>query len=110
MPTSGLATFEEPLALPRGDDAVEQALLRAAVVQIVIDDVVAERRTRDRTGLERRDRVAERGRETFGVRLVRVPLERRRQLQSLLDPVQAGGDQGREREIRVDVAAGDTRL
>src|SRR5437868_15229649 len=39
---SSLATFEEPLPLIGGDDLVEQRLLRPRVVEVVIDDVVAE--------------------------------------------------------------------
>src|SRR5213078_1661950 len=39
-----------------------------------------------------------------------VALERRRQLELLLDPVQAGGEQRGEGEVGVDVAARDPRL
>ena len=51
-----------------------------------------------------------RRREAIGVRLVRVPLEAGRQLELVLDSVQARRDHGREREVRVRVAAGDSRL
>src|SRR5579862_490332 len=104
------ATLEQPLALPGRDDAVEQPLLGPAVVQVVLDDGVAEGLTCDVPRLERRDRLAKRRREPLRIRLVRVALERRRQLEGLLDAVQPGGDQRREREIRVDVAAGYPRL
>src|SRR3954464_14498196 len=113
MPTRGRApsaTLEQPLALVAGDDLVEQPLLRARVVEVVVDDVVAERAPRERSLLERRDRLAQRRREPLRVRLVGVALERRRRLEPLLDPVDPGGEQRREREVRVDVAARDARL
>ncbi len=49
MPIRGLATFEESLPLVAGDDAIEQLLLGAPVVQVVVDDVVAERGSRKRS-------------------------------------------------------------
>src|SRR5438874_5900453 len=110
MPTIGLATFEESLPFPAGDDLVEEPLLGAAVVQVVLDDLVAERGARDVPLLERRDRLAQRRREALGVRLVGVPLERRRQLELLLDPVQPSREERGEREVWVHVAAGDARL
>ncbi len=51
-----------------------------------------------------------RRREPLGVRLVGVALQRRRRLQPLLDPVEAGRDHRRERQVGIDVAAGDPRL
>src|SRR5438046_1782578 len=110
MPTTGLTTFEESLAFPAGDDLVEQPLLGVTVVQVVVDDLVAERGARDMPLLERGDRLAQRRREALGIRLVGVPLERRRQLELLLDPVQPRRKQRGEREVRVDIAAGDARL
>src|SRR5579862_4509708 len=110
MPTSGLATLEEPLALPGRDDAVEEALLGPAVIQVVLHDLVAERSASDLPGLECCDRVAQRRRKALRVRLICVPLERRREFEALLDPVQTRGDQRREGEVRVDVAAGNARL
>ena len=89
---------------------VEQLLLGARVVEVVVDHLVAERRARHRAALERRDRLAQRVREAVGVGLVGVALERRRQLELLLDPVQAGRDDRREREIGIRVGAGDPRL
>jgi len=41
-PRAGSATFEEAFALVAGDHAVEELLLRAAVVEVVLDDLVAE--------------------------------------------------------------------
>jgi hypothetical protein len=52
-----LAALEESLALVAGDDRVEQPLLGARVVEVVVDDVVAERCPRHRARLERLDRV-----------------------------------------------------
>src|SRR5437763_5450108 len=110
MPMTGLATFEQPLSLVAGYDFVVEPLLDTTVVQIVVDHLVAEGGPRDRSAIERIDRVSQRGREPLGIRLVRVALERRRQLESLLEAVQACGDHRREREVRVDVASGDPRL
>src|SRR5918911_2555666 len=81
MPISGLATLEHPLPLVARHDLVEEPLLRAGVVQVVVDDLVAERGPRDRAGLERRDRLAQRGGEALRVGDVGVALQRRRQLE-----------------------------
>src|SRR3954452_12583301 len=105
-----LPTLEQSLALVAGDDAVEELLLGARVVEVVVDDVVAERRPRDLALLERGDRLAQRRREALRVGHVGVPLERRRRIEHLLDPVQARREQRREREVRVDVAAGNACL
>src|SRR6266550_1677184 len=110
MPTTGLTTFEQALPFPAGDDLIEEPLLGAAVVQVVVDDLVAERGARNVPLFERRDRLAQRRREALGIRLVGVPLERRRQLELLLDPVQPRREQCGEREVRVDITAGDARL
>src|SRR5205814_9482118 len=90
MPMSGraLPTLVKPRALPVRDDAVERFLLRPRVIQVVVDDVVAEGRPDDRPRLEGRDCFAQRGRESLDRRLVRVSLERRQQLQLVLDPVE----------------------
>src|SRR4051794_26646351 len=110
IPTKGLPTFEEPLALPVGDDGVEELLLDARVVQVVVDDLVTERSPCHATLLQRGGRLAQRRREAFRVRLVSVPLDRGRQLEPALDPVEARRDQRGDREVRVDVAAGNPRL
>src|SRR5438132_3720917 len=86
LTTAKLATLEEPLPLVAGDDLVEQPLLRAPVVEVVVDDLVAERRTCHRPRLQRRDGLAQRRREPLRVGLVRVPLERRRELELVPDP------------------------
>ena len=84
-------------------------LLRARVVQVVVDDLVAERLPRHRAVLERGDRLTQRVWETLRVRLVGVAFEWRRQLELVLDPVEAG-DERREREVRVGVSARDPRF
>src|SRR3954452_5304560 len=106
----GLATLEEPLALVARHDRVEEALLGARVVEVVVDYVVSERRARHGAVLECLDRLQEGVREALGVRLVRVPLERRRQLERILDAVEAGCQDGREGKVGIDVAARDSRL
>src|ERR687891_648882 len=110
IPMRGLATLEHPLALVAGHDLVEEALLGTSVVEVVLDDVVPERSSRHRPALERVDRLAQRVGEALGVRLVGVAFEGRWQLELVLDPVEAGCEQGREAQVRVDVAAGDARL
>ena len=98
-----LAAFIHALALVAGDRLVEEALLRARVVQVVVDDVVAEGGARHRPLLERRDRLAQRVGEALGVGLVGVALERRRQLELVLDPVA-----GRRRAARRRRGTGST--
>src|SRR5438105_8492897 len=105
MPMTGLATLVQPLAFVARDDLVEQTLLRTRVVEVVVDDVVAERRAGHRSLLERVGRLTERRGKALRVRLVRVALERRRQLEPLLDAVEPRRDQRRERQVRVDVTA-----
>src|ERR1043166_8170074 len=82
------ATLEHPLALVARDDLVEEALLGARVVEVVVDDLVAEKPARDLATLELPGRVAERVREAGHVRRVGVPLEGRPELEPFLDPVQ----------------------
>src|SRR5215210_2283828 len=106
----GSAALEQPLTLVAGNDLVEEALLRARIIEVVVDDVVAQRRAGDGAVFQRRDRLAQRMREALGVRFVRIALESRRQRRVVLDPVQAGRQQRREREVGIDVAAGNPRL
>src|SRR3954453_18487709 len=110
MPTTGLATLEHPLPLVLRYDLVEQTLLGARVVQVVVDHLVAEQRTCHSPALEPRDRLAHRRRKALDIGLVRVPLEGRPQLELLLDPVEARCKQRAEREIRIRVGARDARL
>src|SRR6478672_4884027 len=110
MPTTGLATLEHLLALVARDGLVEQPLLGTPVVEVVVDDVVTEGGAADRARLELGDRLAQRRRKALGIGLVRVALERRRQLQPVLDPVQAGREQGCKGQVWVRVTARDSRL
>src|ERR1051326_6494029 len=110
IPTTGLATLEHPLPLVARHGLVEQLLLGARVVEVMVDDLVAEQRARNRALLEARDRLAQRMREALRVGDVRVTLERRPELELVLDPVQPGGEQRRECEVRVRVRARDARL
>src|SRR5918994_7433584 len=110
MPIRGLATLEQSLPFVARHDLVEDPLLGVRVVEVVVDDVVAERAAGEGALLERADRLAQRVREALGIRLVRVALEPRRWLEPALEAVEPGGDQRGEREVRVHVATGDPRL
>src|ERR671933_142899 len=105
MPTTGLGgsdgmlllpTLEQPFPLVAGDDLVEQPLLGAPVVEVVVDDTVSERGAGNRAALELGDRLAQGRGKPLRVRLVRVSFQRRRQLELLLDSVQPAGEQRRE--------------
>src|ERR1041385_5911370 len=76
IPTTGLATLEEPLTLPPRHDRVEQPLLDTRVVQVMLHDLGAERVTCHRARLESHHGVAQRRRETIRIGLVRVALQR----------------------------------
>src|SRR4029077_11066791 len=76
----------------------------------VVDHLVAEQRSRDRPALEPRDRLAQRRREALDVGLVGIALERRPSLETLLDAVEAGGEQRAEGEIRIRVSTRNPRL
>src|SRR5260370_29737221 len=110
MPIKGLATLEHPLPLVTRHDFVEQPLLGARVVQVVVDHLVAEQRARERTALEPRDRVAQRMREALDIGFVGVPHEGGAELELLLDAVETRGEQRREREVRIRVGTGNPRL
>src|SRR5438270_11727617 len=56
IPTSGLATFEHPLPLVARHGLVEEALLGTGVVEVVVDNLVAEQAPRDGAAFEARDR------------------------------------------------------
>src|SRR5436305_1817571 len=73
------------------------------VVQVPVYPPVAEQRARHARLLQPRDRIAERMREPLDIRLVRVPLECRRELETVLHAVQAGRNQRGECEIRIRV-------
>src|SRR6266542_4094380 len=104
---ASLSTLEKPLALVIRHDPVEKHLLGAGEVEVMIDHIVAERGSRHAAVFQGRDRVTERVRESLHVGFVRVALELRRQLQALLDSAEAGRQQRREAQVRIDVRAGD---
>src|SRR5690348_2157944 len=111
IPISGrLATLEHALALVAGHRFVEQLLLGARVVEVVVDHLVAEQPARDVARLEPVDRFAQGVREACYIGLVRVAFERRLELELLLDPMEAGGQERGEREVRVRVGTGDPRF
>src|SRR5258708_1162596 len=99
-----------PLALVAGPALVELRLFSTREVEVVVDDVVAERLARHLSFLQRGDGVAQRVRESLHVGFVRVAFELGRHLELLLDAVQARRQQGRECQIWVDVSAGDAGL
>src|SRR5436309_10016330 len=107
---SSLPTLEQPLPLIAGNYLVEQGLLGARVVQVVVDDVVAERLAGHPALLEARDGVTQCVGETLHVRLVGVALELGREGQLLLDAAEARRQEGGETEVRVHVRARDPRL
>src|SRR3954463_10807072 len=98
MPTTGFTPPEksEPLEatdpLPIGDRRVERLELDARVVQVVLDDLGAERLLRDGRVGEQLGGVAQRRRPPRRVGAVGVALEDRLQLELVLDAVQATGD------------------
>src|SRR5262249_37509811 len=105
IPISGLATFEHALALVAGHGLVEELLLGARVVEVVVNHLVAEQAAGEGAGLEPGNRLAQRVREPLHIRLVRVAFKGRFELELLLDPVQPGGEERGEREVRVRVGA-----
>src|SRR5580693_2860911 len=106
MPTTGRAS-SEPLKtthpLPIGDGGVECGKLNPRVVQVMLDDVVAECLASDPRRREQVSGLGQRGRQPLPTAVISVAGQRLWQLQFLLDAVQASGDQGRHREILVDV-------
>ena len=109
--TSGSAALEVPHALPVRHVLVEERLLGARVVQVVVDDLVAERLARDRPRTRARV-IASRSVDgnRFASDSYAFPSSAGGGSSSDLDPVQAGRDDRREGEVRVDVAARDPRL
>src|SRR5919198_1334185 len=106
-----LGALEEPLPLVAGHGLVEEPLLGTRVVQVVVDDLVAEGLPGERRALERLDRLPDRGGNPRQARIgVGVPLEHRRRLDASVETVQAGRDHRREGEVRIGVCARDARL
>src|SRR2546423_11133009 len=69
---SNLATFEKPLALVGRDDLVEQRLLGARVVEVVVDHVFTECGACHLAALEGADRISKRVWKALDVRLVSI--------------------------------------
>src|SRR5262249_33227680 len=109
MPTTGAsATLEHAAPLVVSDDLVEQALLGAAVVQIVLPDRLAERALGELARLPERDGLAQRRGERLGLGLrVGVADQLGPRVDAVLDPVEPGGEQRRIAEIGVDVRPWD---
>src|SRR5215208_3771973 len=90
MPPS--AAFEHAAALVVGDHLVEEPLLRAPVVQVVLPDGLTEGPLGELAALPEVHRFAQRRRESLRLGgLVRVALELRAGVRGILDPVEAGG-------------------
>ncbi len=82
-----------------------------AAFDVVVDDFVAEGLARHRAGVEQVGRLGERGRHPRPRRpRRRCPRRPAASVELLLDAAQAGGDEGRDREVGIDVAAGDPAL
>ena len=89
---------------------VEGGQLDVRRVQVVVDDVVTEGRPGHRGGVEQLARGAQRGGHLGLVRRVGVALERRLQLEPVLDAVQPAGQHRGRGQVRVHVAAGQPVL
>src|SRR5215470_277602 len=103
-----LDPFKEPHELPVGDGLVEGLLLEPAVVEVVLDDSLAEGLARQLRALQLVERLAQRlgHLAELGV-LVGVAVVEPGRLEPLVDPVKAGRDRRGEGEIRVGVGARD---
>src|SRR3954453_4462681 len=106
----GLEPLEATEALPVGDGRVEGRELDAGVVEVVRDDLLAERLARDGAGAEQLGGVAEGRRHARLVGEVGVALVGRLELELVVDAVQAAGDERREREVGVAARAGHPAL
>src|SRR6478735_12272834 len=93
---------------PVGHCAVERSQLDARIVQIMLDDIVAEGLMRHLGLAEQRRRFRQGGRQPFRPAGIGVALQRFRQFQLPLDAVQPARDQRRNAEVLVDVTAGRT--
>src|SRR5690349_19392734 len=88
---SGSESFEATHALPVGDGRVVGRELDARVVEVVLDDLVAERLARHGGLREQVGGLSQGRRHACDVALVGVPDEQVLGLELLLDAVQAGG-------------------
>ena len=103
-PSSQPLESAEPL--PVGDRGVERSQLDIGGVDIVVDDLVAERRAGHRARSEQLARVAQRTRQPrLVVREVGVAGVDGLELESQLDAVQPSSDDRAQREVRIQVRA-----
>src|SRR5688500_3147344 len=106
-----LYALEVTNELPVRDCLIQRLLLQARRVQVMFDDPLAKRRPRHLRALELGDRLPQglrhlrQRRVVVGVALVRLG-----RLQLALDTVQAGGDGGGKRQVRVRIGAGNPVL
>src|SRR5262245_14745282 len=97
--------------LPVRDGLIEGLLLEPAVVQVVLDHLLAKRLPRDARALQLRQPFAERLRHLReGGVLIGVAFVEGRWLELLLDTVEPGRDGGGEGEVRVRVSPGNPIL
>src|SRR5215211_6627391 len=105
------AALEHPAPLVVRDHLVEQALFGPTVVEVVLPDGVAEGPLGEVARLPEVDRLAQRRGERLRLGLlVGVADELRPRVDSVLDPVEPGGEQRRVAEVRIDVGARDPAL
>src|SRR5258705_2663939 len=106
-----LDSLEQADQLPVGDGLVVRLLLEAPVLEVVLDDLRAERLARGLRPLELAERVAQRLRHLGQPRvLVGIALEHRWRRQLLGDPAQPRRDGGREGQLGVGVRTRDAVL
>ena len=107
MVTSGVHKPLEPShALPVGHRRLERGQLDVGRVDVVRDDLVAEGGAGHDAGGEQVPGVAQRGRQArLVVGQVGVARVGRLELETVLDAVQAGGDDRAQRQVRVEVRA-----
>src|SRR6201999_1472289 len=86
-PPGALQPLEPAEALPVGDGGVERVELDAGVVEVVVDDLLAERLARDRALPEQLRGLAQRRRHARLVGEVRVALVGRLERELVLDAV-----------------------
>src|SRR3954471_6009097 len=102
LPSEPLETTDP---LPIGDRRIEGLELDARVVQVVLDDRVAEGLLRHGRVGEQLGGVAEVRWNAWGIGAVGVALEDRLELELVLDAVQPARDERGDRQVLVDVAA-----
>src|SRR5690606_37192575 len=103
--------LEAALELPVGDTTVVLELLPTARVQIVLDHIFAEGFPQHLRALERTDRVAQgAGHLRQLLTAIGIPLDRRLELQLLVDASKPCGDQGGEGEIGIEIGSTDPTL